>query len=199
MPRPLDVAQTNRFRKPERPEKIRIMTSVNSQSQTRLTGADHKLTLIETEDGEVYGRCDSRAGNDLAAVCLLREAGTGAVESLPPLPRGSSRSASFLPGRQGRPPGSAPWADVHAAGRSDLLFRRRPQYLRPSYQAQSVGERLFGSARVSRGPENVPLWAVPADSFFSRAQSSRNPRLARLQFTSVATRRIIGFSAKPNK
>ena len=169
MPKPLDVAQTNRFRKPERPEKIRIVTSVNSQSQMRLTGADHKLTLVETEDGGVYGRCDSRAGNDLAAVCLLREAGTGAVESLPPLPRGSSRSASFLPGRQGRPPGSAPWADVHAAGRGDLLFRLRPQYVRPSYPAQSVGERLFGSARVSRRPGNVLLWGLSADSFLAEA------------------------------
>src|SRR5580765_8103487 len=167
MPRPLDVAQTNRFRKPERPEKIRILSHVNSQSQTRLTGADHKLTLVVTEDGGVYGRCDSRAGNDLAAVCLLREAGTGAVESLPPLPRGSSRSASFLPWRQGRPPGSPPRTHVHAAGRSDLLFCWRPQYLCPSDPAQSVGERLFGSARVSRGPGNVPLWAVPADSFLA--------------------------------
>src|SRR5579859_546638 len=100
------------------------MTHVNSQSQTRLTGADHKLTLVVAEDGGVYGRCDSRAGNGLAAVCLLREAGTRAIESLPALPRGSTGSSSVLARRRGGPPGSAPRADVHASGGSDLLFRR---------------------------------------------------------------------------
>lgn len=175
------------------------MPHVNSLSRMRLTEAERKLSLVVTEDGRVYEYCSARAGNGFASVRLLRKTGAPTAESLPFLPRRGSRGSIVLPSQQGRPQGSAARLDVHASGRSDLLFCRRPQPFYASFPAQSLDNCLFGSRGVSRGVGNEPLWGFSANPIL-RAAIHREA--AKLHFTYrpfVGIRISNEFSAEPNK